>query len=387
MFVHLTLVPYVGHAGELKTKPTQHSVNELRRIGIQPHALVCRSEGRLDREIRSKIALFASLPVDAVISAHDVDNIYKVPLVFRAEGVDDLVLDHFGMEAPSPDLAEWEAMVRRADSAERRGADRRRRQVRAAGRRLQVGDRGARARRLPPRRRGRGRAGRLREPRPRAARGLRRDPDPRRLRRARHRGQDPGGADRPRARDPLSRDLPRDADRGGRVRPHRGRHGGRQLRRVRPRDAVPGRRPAAGAEGGLRHGRDDAPRRRPGEAARGHESARDLRRGRHLQAPPPPLRGQQPAAAPARRRGPGLRRHLAGRAPGRDDRAARPPLLRRLPVPPGVQLPAQPPRAAVPRVRRRRRHATPARSPPTAGELGSRSRTPKSSDVGVRRSA
>ena len=101
MFVHLTLVPYVGHAGELKTKPTQHSVNELRRIGIQPHALVCRSEGRLDREIRSKIALFASLPVDAVISAHDVDNIYKVPLVFRAEGVDDLVLDHFGMEAPA----------------------------------------------------------------------------------------------------------------------------------------------------------------------------------------------------------------------------------------------------------------------------------------------
>jgi CTP synthase len=117
MFVHLTLVPYVGHAGELKTKPTQHSVNELRRIGIQPHALVCRSESRLDREIREKIALFASLPVEAVVSAHDVDNIYKIPLVFRAEGVDDLVLDHFGMEAPSPDLAEWEAMVRRADNA------------------------------------------------------------------------------------------------------------------------------------------------------------------------------------------------------------------------------------------------------------------------------
>ena len=69
MFVHLTLVPYVGHAGELKTKPTQHSVNELRRIGIQPHALVCRSEGGLDRDIRRKIALFASLPEDGVISA------------------------------------------------------------------------------------------------------------------------------------------------------------------------------------------------------------------------------------------------------------------------------------------------------------------------------
>jgi CTP synthase len=117
MFVHLTLVPYVGHAGELKTKPTQHSVNELRRIGIQPHALVCRSEGGLDRDIRRKIALFASLPEDAVVSARDVDNTYKVPLVFRAEGMDDLVLDHFGIEAEAPDLSEWEDLVKRADAA------------------------------------------------------------------------------------------------------------------------------------------------------------------------------------------------------------------------------------------------------------------------------
>jgi CTP synthase len=119
MFVHLTLVPYVGHAGELKTKPTQHSVNELRRIGIQPHALVCRSEGGLDRDIRRKIALFASLPEEAVISARDVDNTYKVPLVFRAEGMDDQVLDHFSIEAPTPDLSEWEELVRRADAARR----------------------------------------------------------------------------------------------------------------------------------------------------------------------------------------------------------------------------------------------------------------------------
>jgi CTP synthase len=117
MFVHLTLVPWIGHAGELKTKPTQHSVNQLRGIGIQPHALFCRSERRLDQEIREKIALFASLPVDAVISSYDVDNIYKVPLGYRAEGVDDLVLDHFGLEAPAPDLSDWEAMVRRADAA------------------------------------------------------------------------------------------------------------------------------------------------------------------------------------------------------------------------------------------------------------------------------
>jgi CTP synthase len=114
MFIHLTLVPYIGHAGELKTKPTQHSVNELRRIGIQPDMLVCRSEGALPSEVRRKIALFASLPVDAIISAQDVDLIYKIPLLFRAEGVDDFVLDHFGMEAPAPQLAGWERLIRRA---------------------------------------------------------------------------------------------------------------------------------------------------------------------------------------------------------------------------------------------------------------------------------
>jgi CTP synthase len=117
IFVHLTLVPFIGHAGELKTKPTQHSVNELRRIGIQPDMVVCRSEEALSREIREKIALFASLPVDAVISARDVDDIYKVPLMFRAEGVDDWVLDHFGMEAPAPDLGDWEDIVRRGSAA------------------------------------------------------------------------------------------------------------------------------------------------------------------------------------------------------------------------------------------------------------------------------
>ncbi len=121
MFMHLTLVPYIGHAGELKTKPTQHSVNELRRIGIQPHVILCRSEKGLDREIRKKIALFASVPEEAVISARDVDNIYKVPLVYRAEGVDDLVLDHFRLaDAPAPELADWEQLVRQADAADGR---------------------------------------------------------------------------------------------------------------------------------------------------------------------------------------------------------------------------------------------------------------------------
>src|SRR5438067_11387850 len=94
MYIHLTLVPYISHAGELKTKPTQHSVNELRRIGIQPDMLLCRSESELSTDIRKKIALFASLDTDAVVSAKDVDNIYKVPLWYHQQGVDDLICEH-----------------------------------------------------------------------------------------------------------------------------------------------------------------------------------------------------------------------------------------------------------------------------------------------------
>ena len=119
MYVHLTLVPYIGHAGELKTKPTQHSVNELRRIGIQPDMLLCRSESELDLDIRKKIAMFASLPPEAVISAKDVDNIYKVPLWYQSEGVDDFICEHLGMEAPpAADLGEWQEICDRADTAD-----------------------------------------------------------------------------------------------------------------------------------------------------------------------------------------------------------------------------------------------------------------------------
>jgi CTP synthase len=117
MFVHLTLVPFLGHAGELKTKPTQHSVQELRRIGIQPDMVMCRSEEQLGKEIREKIALFASLPVSSVVSARDVDSIYKVPLEFAHEGVDEAILKHFGIELPPPDLTDWEGLVERVEAA------------------------------------------------------------------------------------------------------------------------------------------------------------------------------------------------------------------------------------------------------------------------------
>jgi CTP synthase len=120
MFIHLTLVPYIGHAGELKTKPTQHSVNELRRIGIAPDMVVCRSESELSTDIRRKIALFASLPVEAVISGYDVSDIYQVPLAFNAQGVDEYILrEHFGLEAGTPDLSDWEEIARRATEVDR----------------------------------------------------------------------------------------------------------------------------------------------------------------------------------------------------------------------------------------------------------------------------
>src|SRR5213080_2957216 len=119
MFIHLTLVPYIGHAGELKTKPTQHSVNELRRIGIAPDMLMCRSESPLSWEIRTKIALFASLPAEAIVSACDVSNIYEVPLTFHEQGVDDFILDHFGIDAPAPELSKWKEPIERSARAGR----------------------------------------------------------------------------------------------------------------------------------------------------------------------------------------------------------------------------------------------------------------------------
>jgi CTP synthase len=119
MFIHLTLVPYVDHAGELKTKPTQHSVNELRRIGIAPDMLMCRSESALSGEIRRKIALFASLPAEAIVSARDVSNIYEVPLSFREQGVDEFIIQHFGIDAAQPQLSSWCKSVERAERAQR----------------------------------------------------------------------------------------------------------------------------------------------------------------------------------------------------------------------------------------------------------------------------
>ncbi|HHW13817.1 MAG TPA: CTP synthase [Firmicutes bacterium] len=111
MYVHVTLVPFIRAAGELKTKPTQHSVKELRNIGIQPDVIVCRAERPISKELKKKIALFCDVDVDAVIPNEDADNIYEVPLLFAEEGLDDIVLRRLGLRAGDHDLAEWRVMV------------------------------------------------------------------------------------------------------------------------------------------------------------------------------------------------------------------------------------------------------------------------------------
>ena len=111
IFVHVTLVPYIAAAGELKTKPTQHSVRDLREIGIAPDILLCRSEKPLSRELRGKIALFCNVKETAVISAQDVDTIYDVPLAFHEQGLDDLIVSQLKLGAAQVDLSEWRNLV------------------------------------------------------------------------------------------------------------------------------------------------------------------------------------------------------------------------------------------------------------------------------------
>jgi CTP synthase len=113
LYLHVTLVPFIETAGELKTKPTQHSVNELRRIGIHPDVLVCRSTEPLQREIREKIALFADVDVDAVITNPDVPDVYLVPIALHDQGLDELVCRKLSIDAPPPDLEEWLELTER----------------------------------------------------------------------------------------------------------------------------------------------------------------------------------------------------------------------------------------------------------------------------------
>lgn len=111
LYMHLTLIPYMKASGEIKTKPTQHSVKELRSVGIQPDLLVCRSEVPLPSNERSKIALFTNVNEKAVISLRDADSIYKIPAMLKAQNMDDIVVNRFGIECPEADLSEWEQVL------------------------------------------------------------------------------------------------------------------------------------------------------------------------------------------------------------------------------------------------------------------------------------
>jgi CTP synthase len=113
MFVHVTLVPYIAAASELKTKPTQHSVKELREIGIQPDVLLCRSDRPLPKDVKDKIGLFCNLPGDQVFSAVDVSSIYEVPLYFHQEGLDEKIVEKLKIWTGRPDLSKWEAMLKK----------------------------------------------------------------------------------------------------------------------------------------------------------------------------------------------------------------------------------------------------------------------------------
>ncbi|WP_456466386.1 glutamine hydrolyzing CTP synthase [Methanopyrus sp.] len=118
MFVHLTYVPYLKHTEELKTKPTQHSVKELRSLGIQPDAIVCRCEYPLSESVRRKIALHTNVPKRAVIDAHDTDLVYKVPLMFEEQGFGEYICERLGLDGGEPDHSDWEEFIERIESAE-----------------------------------------------------------------------------------------------------------------------------------------------------------------------------------------------------------------------------------------------------------------------------
>ena len=299
LYLHCTLVPFIEAAGELKTKPTQHSVNELRRIGIHPDVIVCRSHEELSQDIKDKIALFADVDIRSVVASPDVSDVYLVPAVLQAQGLDELVVEKLGIDAPPAVLGEWQDLIDRIGEPTRSEVT-----IALVGKYVKLHDaylsvhealkhagvhQGARVRvqwvdAEDMSLRGGGRAARAGRRRARAGR----------LRLARLGGEDPRLPGRARARDPVPRHLPRHARRRLRVRAPRRRPRRRQLDRDGSGDAVPGDRPAPGAEGDRGSRRHDAARRAGGRAGRGHADARRLRRGRRPRAPPAPLRGEQP---------------------------------------------------------------------------------------------
>ena len=120
MYVHVTLIPYIKAAGEVKTKPTQHSVKELRSIGIQPNVIVCRTEKSISEEMKRKIALFCDIDPNGVVECLDASTLYEVPLMLQEQGLDEYVVNHLKLDVPQPDMTEWKALVNRVKSLKRK---------------------------------------------------------------------------------------------------------------------------------------------------------------------------------------------------------------------------------------------------------------------------
>ncbi len=324
IYIHLTLMPFIPSAGELKTKPTQHSVRELRAIGIQPDILLCRTDRAIPESERKKLALFCNVRESAVIEARDADNIYAVPEAYHAGGLDNEVLAAFGIQnPPEPDLATWRLINERVRNPEG--------DVTIAIVGKYTGMKDAYKSLIEALSHG-GVANKVKVKLDWIESEVFENEDPTpflehvdgilsagRFRPARRRGKNPRGAIRPRARRAVFRHLLRHADGGDRsgAKPVRYRRG--ELDRIR-RHARAGRRPddrmdegqrIAKARHGHRSRRHHAARRLSRDVAARLPRRRDLQRDRDFRAPPPPLRGQyrlQGSSGPARH---ALLRHVA----------------------------------------------------------------------------
>ena len=358
-FVHVSLVPYIGPSGELKTKPTQHSVRELRSLGIQPDAIVCRTDRPITDALKRKISLLSDVDVEAVVSAPDADSIYEIPLVLHAEGLDDYLVRHLRLDGKTkePDLTEWRALVERIRSP--------RRKVRIAvvGKYINLPDAYLSVTQALQH------AGfhhKVEVEVVWCASDELEDPQARKILETVDGVLVPGGFGIRGVEGKV------EAIRFARERrvPYLGICLGLQTAVIEiarnlagleganssefeADTALPGDRPAARPAPDRRQGRHHAPRPRPVPPAQGVAGRAGLRGRAGVRAAPAPLRGQQPVPAPAGGRRAGLLRDLARRPPGRDDRAARPPVVRGRPVPPRVPLPPDPAAPAVPRLRGR----------------------------------
>ena len=320
-YMHLTLVPYLV-TGEQKTKPTQHSVTELRSRGIQPDVIVCRSDKPISENLKRKISNLCDVSMEAVVSAVDAPSIYEIPLVLHDQGLDGFVCRTLGIDEESHpiDLSQWEELVRRVESLSRRV------KVGIVGKYVSMPDAYMSV------------VEALRSAGFHYGTEVELDwidaekvPDllgTERIRQLdaivipggfgvpRHRGHGGGSRVCPRPQHSLSRPVPGPPGHGDLRRPGLGEYAPGQLPRVRLLDAGPGHRPDAGP--GTRHGqgRHHAARLLPGCAPAGFEGVRGLRDARCHRAPPPPLRVQQQVPGPPGGRRTGLLGHLARRAPG-----------------------------------------------------------------------